>query len=519
MSVRNDLAGSGPTPLASGTERRAAAIARLIEADIVSSGWRVGRALGSESALREHYGVSRAVLREAIRLVEHRQLAQMRRGPGGGLFVTAPDAATASRALVIYLDHLGTTADDVLHARILLEPLATAMAIDALDQHGVDTIRGDLARESASGATTVAESMSGLHRTLARMSGNAVLELFIGVLTHLTVRYAARATICGCTDARSPTRDTTEHHWATEHHRAIADAVIAGDTIRAQAMLTEHLETVCSWLSAHPVVGTEAEVATDTGPSRMHSVPTGPTPDIDTKLAELIAARIHDHISHIGWPVGKVLGSEAELLNHYRVSRAVLREAVRILEYHSVARMRRGPGGGLVVTEPDPGTSIESMALYLEYHQVKAVDLHAVRSAIELGIVSLVTAHAIADNDLADNDLADNDLAERNELAERLVAAVNWVTEGPADTPRKADRFHTELAAAAGNPVLSLFLSVITELFRRHSSRHTHLPGDRAAADVRHAHQHILDAIRQGDVGIARQRMRRHLDALAPWYG
>jgi hypothetical protein len=34
------------------------------------------------------------------------------------------------------------------------------------------------------------------------------------------------------------------------------------------------------------------------------------------------------------------------------VSRSVLREAVRLLKYHAVATMRRGPGGGLVVAQP-----------------------------------------------------------------------------------------------------------------------------------------------------------------------
>ena len=48
------------------------------------------------------------------------------------------------------------------------------------------------------------------------------------------------------------------------------------------------------------------------------------------------------------WQVGAELGSEADLLRHYDVSRAVFREAVRLLEYFDAAKARRGPGGGLV---------------------------------------------------------------------------------------------------------------------------------------------------------------------------
>ena len=67
------------------------------------------------------------------------------------------------------------------------------------------------------------------------------------------------------------------------------------------------------------------------------------------KLAEVLAADIADDIAASGWQVGSVFGTETALLERYRVSRAALREAVRLLEYHEVAHMRRGPGGGLVV--------------------------------------------------------------------------------------------------------------------------------------------------------------------------
>jgi DNA-binding FadR family transcriptional regulator len=222
------------------------------------------------------------------------------------------------------------------------------------------------------------------------------------------------------------------------------------------------------------------------------------------KLAEVVAARIHDDIAGRGWPIGSALGSEADLLARYGISRAVLREAVRLLEYHSVARMRRGPGGGLIVAEPEPQASIDTMALFLEYRGVTANDLRIVRNAIELGTVARVALrHADGDP----------------EVAERLTEAVRWPTEGPADLPRKADLFHSELAELAGNPVLSLFLSIITELFRRHAAGQDRpLPGDAAADEVQHVHERIFDAIRQGDAGVARHRMRRHLDALIPWW-
>src|SRR4051812_32028391 len=70
------------------------------------------------------------------------------------------------------------------------------------------------------------------------------------------------------------------------------------------------------------------------------------------KLASVVAQRIEDDIVASGWPEGQVLGSETDLLERFGVSRAVVREAVRIIEHTGAARMRRGPGGGSSSADP-----------------------------------------------------------------------------------------------------------------------------------------------------------------------
>jgi len=71
-----------PGPDAGGTANKPASrIARDIEADIARCGWPIGQSLGSEQALQHRFRVSRSVLLEAVRLVEHHQVARMRRGP------------------------------------------------------------------------------------------------------------------------------------------------------------------------------------------------------------------------------------------------------------------------------------------------------------------------------------------------------------------------------------------------------------------------------------------------------
>lgn len=447
---------------------KAAQVARQIEADVIRRGWPVGESLGSEHALQQQYGVSRSVLREAVRLVEHHQVARMRRGPGGGLIVVAPDAAPATRAVVIYLEYLGVTIDELLDARLVLEPLAAELAARQIDEAGIARLR------------SVVEEF---HPVLGELTGNPVLALFIDVLIRLTARYAV--------ESQAPQEKIASAvERLTADHARIVEAVAAGDAAAAQTLTGKHVAGVAAWLRRHHVPGRGT-----------YDAPV--TVGAQEKLAEVVASAIHDDIAARGWPTATLFGTETELLERYRVSRSVLREAVRILEYHSVARMRRGPGGGLFITEPVHRASVDAVALYLEYRKPSRGDLSLVRDAIEISNVAR--------------------LVQRRHDPD----VVRFLTEQPPvvdhHDPREAGLaefyFHTDLAERAGNRVLNLYLRILVELFRRHwGSTMNPMPGAEDAAEVHRAHARIIEAITDGDTSIARHRCRRHLEALSSWW-
>uniref|UniRef100_UPI001E2EB244 FadR/GntR family transcriptional regulator n=1 Tax=Mycolicibacterium mengxianglii TaxID=2736649 RepID=UPI001E2EB244 len=467
-----------------GEERhgKAAHVARRIEADVIRRGWPVGASLGSEQELQQQYQVSRSVLREAVRLVEHHQVARMRRGPGGGLIVTAPDAGPATRAVVLYLEYLGFSIDELLAARVLLEPLAARLAAGSIDEAGITRLRNTV------GGGLPRHSSEDFHVMLAESAGNPVLALFIDVLIRLTARYAVQS------------QPPQAHIGAAisqlaVDHAGIVEAVTAGDGARAQTLTEHHVQAVAGWLDKHHRPQLRRGIA-DRGVET-----TAPK----KKMAEVLATAIHDDIVSDGWPVGAALGTEVELLQHYRVSRSVLREALRILEYHGIARARRGPGGGLFVTEPGQQASVDAVALYLEYRRPTRADLSLVRDAIEVNNV----AHVVRRRGSA-------------EVAGFLAA--HTAVAGDGRDPHKAGLaeffFHTDLAELAGNRVLNLFLRILIELFGRHwGSTMDPMPGPDDAADVYRAHARIVEAIRDGDTSIARHRSRRHLEALSSWWG
>jgi DNA-binding FadR family transcriptional regulator len=217
------------------------------------------------------------------------------------------------------------------------------------------------------------------------------------------------------------------------------------------------------------------------------------------KLAEQIAARIEGEVKALGWPVGHNLGSEPELIERYEVSRSVFREAIRLVEHHNVCKMRKGPGGGLVIVEPDASAVTAAVQRYLEFNNVEAPALFDTRRALELTAVELAT------------DRLDETAAQR--LREVLEEERETLDTGDVqrDDVRPYD-VHMVIAELTGDATLHLFVEVVCRLM----PMHLRPPASYApAADAVHrAHHNIVEAMVSGDAALARHRMHRHLTAV-----
>jgi DNA-binding FadR family transcriptional regulator len=224
------------------------------------------------------------------------------------------------------------------------------------------------------------------------------------------------------------------------------------------------------------------------------------------KRASTLADQIESDVLKSGWPVGSVLGSEPDLIDRYQVSRAVFREAVRLLEQREVAQMRRGPGGGLVVTAPEVSAVRQAASTLLRYQQVDIGQLSEARVNIELACLRLVVDRVDEDDITYLRDLLDEE--------------ANMIVRGGETSNLR--NFHAELAALSRNKPMSLFVSILTELeaeFAPHIIRDQislskeALP-EAAANESHRAHAAIVDAVIIGDLGLAAHRMRRHLLAI-----
>jgi DNA-binding FadR family transcriptional regulator len=462
------------SPSAISAPKLASVVARHIEDEVVAQGWPVGAVLGSETDLLDRFGVSRAVLREAVRIVEHTGAARMRRGPGGGLVVSQPNRDGIVAAMGIWFSYTGVKIGDMLEVR---QPLLTGAVRLAARRRSERDVEGLVARidEIAAGGVIGPEQFSMLEAAVAASAGNPALALFIESIGDLGVTRLdnGRAKL-------DPPPAPAELAAHLESYRHLVQTIADGDVDGA----ARHMDRLIG------AVSTRLRDARGRRRTRKVDGSAG------AKLAERVAGFVRDDIEQAQWPIDAVVGSETELIERYGVSRATLREAVRILEHHGAVRTKRGPHGGLIVAVPDSVAIVRSARMILEYEGVTVEQLFEARSLLEVAAAGLA--------------------ADRSTpaTAARLRAAL-------AEEQRlgdAAERFmpvHHQLAEGTGNPLFALFVDVMGELVPSRVRADRRDPEGMAtlSVEVHRAHERVVAAVVAGDVELAAQRMLRHLRA------
>lgn len=216
-------------------------------------------------------------------------------------------------------------------------------------------------------------------------------------------------------------------------------------------------------------------------------------PEADAKrmrvptASAILAAELRSRIVRDQLPDGTPLESEAELIASSGLSRASVREAIRLLAAEGIITTRRGPGGGIRVSRPDLEVSTRSIAMLL------ARSGAPLRELLELRL--LLEPHAA-------------------ELAATGDGARAWTdaATAPSDDrlPEMMD-FHRVVARHAGNEFLTVTLEIVHSL----ADWHTPLESlDEPALDLaRRAHRKVAERIREGDAEGAGRAMRAHLEA------
>jgi DNA-binding FadR family transcriptional regulator len=459
--------------------KRSVVIARAIEDEIAEQKWPVGKVIASESELLDRFNVSRSVLREAIRLVEHTGAAHMRRGPGGGLTVTQPRREVVATAAGVYFASMGVSVHELQDAwqplvRSAVE-LASANATSE-DIHQVVYVMDEMAAHRRLGA----EDFIDLQQQVTELSGNSVLSLFTRALGEVGL-----SRLQGTRAKLEPPLTIDDALRHLRGYRRLVDAISAHDGEEAVSRLKALQTALRERFQDRPARPRQRAVV----------------PDARSKLAENIARLIRDDIERSGWQEGTLLGSEAELMERYGVSRAVLREAARILEFHGALSSRRGPGGGFFVSQPDSSAIVHAARVVIDFEGTDVGQIWDAREIIEDVCVRLATSRMT------------------EEMSTELEKTLAIEAES-RDWAVAQHVVHHELARATQNRPLVLFVDALAELStaRVRGAMRAKASEMLDTSDAHRAHQLIVEAVLEGDQDRAATRMRRHIRAAAKSY-
>lgn len=461
-------------------------LALHIEKDVIAAGWRVGTSLGQEAELLTRYPVSRPILREAIAILEQDGIAQMARGPNGGLTVIAPAEDTVVLAIRNYLEASRVEATEILEARKLLESTMLKLAAQKLTIESLQALRELDAKVRQLDKPPLALARQ-LLTAIAKISGNPALATFVAALAQLGVSL----TYYKAFDEREIQR-YLEAILGLRHEQV--EALIGNDTLRLFRTLDseEHLlfelhsKIAQSGKRAKPMTREHSEKITsrlmDMGEIRRK-----------VKLADVVSMQLQMMIIQMGWPEGEKLSSEAQLQEQLGVSRAVLREAIRGLERLGVVRAESGRRGGLYVAVPDPRHTIRSVLLYLNHMKINKAHIYELQEEFEPAAVTMLTIATRKHGPQTLKPLRD------------VIASVEKQA-GTVNTREYMTDFYETLIDCCPNRILSFFLKVFLLAVRNVRISPKQIAAARLPEYV-NIHTQLVDAIEANEEGLARRWM------------
>jgi len=214
-----------------------------------------------------------------------------------------------------------------------------------------------------------------------------------------------------------------------------------------------------------------------------------------TSLVQIVNERIKQYIVEHGLKSGDRLPYEREWVEQLQVSRTVVREALKSLQFVGIVRIKSGDG--IYVDDPSMDVIAEQISFRWKMTGSQMKELLDTRIVLELGAIEMAVRHA----DIA----LLNEIESRNE---RLLETIDQV-----EYPKQEDmQFHLSLFQATGNALYCELSSVVHHFFRL--SRLERLMDKLALKQSLTEHQQIIQAMKQKNADEAKAVMLCHLQRL-----
>jgi GntR family transcriptional repressor for pyruvate dehydrogenase complex len=239
MPPTPDLRRFGITPIPRGGNSRPHQIAARLREQFLAGSMRPGDRIPSERDLAAALQVSRAALREGLRILEAEGLLNVVHGRGT-FVVDAPSRATVTRETIGAPAIISREILELMLVRRILEPEAAALAARHIRRPEITALRkicerGTLlaSREEPNFDRLMVLNRK-FHLSILTASGNGAIERIVaGILSLLEE------------NSRSGVRreERALRSWAPNgDHYLIVEAIVAGDAAAARTLMFDHLE-------------------------------------------------------------------------------------------------------------------------------------------------------------------------------------------------------------------------------------------------------------------------------------
>ena len=208
-------------------------VSRQLKESIFQGLYKPGQKMPAEHKLVESFGVSRVIVREAIRNLEQTGLIEIKRGPKGGAFLLPMRHDAASQVIRDVLRLGKARVAHIMEVRLDIEPVVAGLAAQRAMPEDVEMLSNHLHEipNIPGGDEYVAWNVD-FHRLLAKCAHNPVYDILVNILLDFTEEL-----ILNIKPSERVLHDTSSHP-------ELLEKVQKGDSKGASEKMQSHLEDI-----------------------------------------------------------------------------------------------------------------------------------------------------------------------------------------------------------------------------------------------------------------------------------
>ena len=192
-----------------------------------------GDQLPPERELASFFKVSRHTVREAIRILEQKNILRSR--PGSGTFIILEDESSVVEFMARAIFREKNTLSEIFQFRELLEPQIAGLAAQNATKKNISVLEDILERQKKELGNTVEskELDEKFHLALAKATGNFVLFQVVELFGHILLK-----------SRHEDSQSSYRNKLSIEGHKKIIDAIKAADSKAANELMASHLDAI-----------------------------------------------------------------------------------------------------------------------------------------------------------------------------------------------------------------------------------------------------------------------------------